>query len=208
MIDFWEALGRLAYDQELFNKFQEVLGQPPASGYLPMKDLMTEKKLPADGKTASPSTLRITATVLEIPREDYEKVQNFLRPILTEHYVSLFVAGELIWTFSRQDIRAAFTGLHDPISSVRLHAPSTSYFINLGLLLVDKLFREKVTEIAKADNDLAPLLPRLSDLERYHLKTVLRQARGSNRGRVLRVLRSQRLTTDLRDRSLTAVVLS
>src|SRR5579885_2168355 len=154
MIDFWEALGRLAYDQELFDQFQTLLGQPlPDGAYLPSEKLTTKKE-------------HITATVLRIPRESYEKVQDFMRPILTEHYVSLFVAGELIWTFSRKGIREAFANLHGPISARKLHAPSTSYFITLGLLLVDKLFRDKV---AKAGQDLS----RLSDPERQQLQTVL-----------------------------------
>src|SRR5579871_6337459 len=150
MIDYWEALGRLAYDKGLFDQFKEVLG-PPNPQYLPSETVTVKT---------------VTATVLNIPEDAYKSVQRFLTPILTEQYVSVFVAGELIWTFSQEKYRKAFANLYNPISRVKLHSPSTSYFIALGLLLVDKTFR---AEVAKSGKNRIELLPRLSDPQRDQL---------------------------------------
>jgi hypothetical protein len=154
MIDYWEALGRLACDKGLFDQFKEVLG-PPSPQYLPSETVTVN---------------HVTATVLKLPEDAYKSVQGFLSPILTEHYVSVFVAGELIWTFSQDKSRKAFAGLHASISKAKPDCPSTSYFIALGLLLVDKIFR---AEVAKGGKNRVEVLPRLSDLERDHVGALM-----------------------------------
>ena len=153
MIDFWEALGRLAYDKDLFDKFQEKLGPPTRL----RSERVTENK--------------VTATVLNISEKAYEAVQDFFGPILAEQFVSLFVAGELIWTFSWETTRDALAKMHGPISAMKFDNPPTSYFIALGLILVDARFRDKV---ATSTDNCVRALPRLSQPQRDHLVSVVK----------------------------------
>ena len=87
MIDYWEAIGRLAYDPELADGFLEVL--PPA-GEFPIVHV----KRP-EGE----------CTGVGIPKEVYEAVQGYLEPYLAEGYLSLTAAGELAWAFSYKEVR-------------------------------------------------------------------------------------------------------
>jgi hypothetical protein len=141
MIDYWEAIGRLAYDEKLFAEFEKILPTKPI-------------------KWITVAGVKITSTSLVITEGVYRDLQAFLRQILTEQYVSLFAAGELVWTFSQTATRTTFGLLQNEISQAepRLENPSTSYFITLGLLIVDGLFREKVAASPKGSAHLSPRL--------------------------------------------------
>jgi hypothetical protein len=130
VIDYWESIGRLAYYPELYAKFEEVL---PAAGQIP-------------NVAAQANNSKATATGLFIPDSQYKDVQDFLSPVLTEGFLSLMAAGELIWTFSFRESRAAFKQLQDLIAQAQpaLYGPSTSYFISLGLVIVDDVFRDQL----------------------------------------------------------------
>jgi hypothetical protein len=130
MIDYWEAIGRLATYKELNDEFLKIL--PPVGG-IPTKNA-------AGGGEYS------AGCGLDIPEQQYNAVQDFFRPVLTEQYLSLMSAGELIWTYSFPRSRGGMTKLEDRIAKAqpKLHGPSTNYYITLGILIVDELFREQV----------------------------------------------------------------
>jgi len=162
MIDYWEALGRLAYEKGLYAEFEKVLLYEfkrafPPNGTIPWVNV-TKKD--------------ITETGLDIPKHVYQRVQQFLGPILAEQHVSVFVAGELIWTFSGERARKGFEEMNAIVSQAppELFSPSTSYFIALGILLVDGNFRR---DVMKSADGGAALLPRLTDPQRKQLEAVL-----------------------------------
>lgn len=149
MIDFWEAIGRLATYERLNSKFVAIL-PPPA---------MIQA---VEGYVAFNSQ----APGLNIPPDQYQRVQDFFEPLLTENYLSLMAAGELIWAYSFEKSREAMKKLI-PITdrySVDLYGPSTRYFITLGALISDQYFRRDLTQ----ENTRAlKLIERLSDPEKH-----------------------------------------
>lgn len=164
MIDYWEAIGRLAYDEDLFSKFQKVLPSP--------ENIQWE--------TVTATAIKASSTCLNIPERQYKAVQAFLSPILTEQYLSLFAAGELIWTFNTEKSRESFCRMQPAILAAepRLPCPSASYFIALGLVIVDGLFRkeaERRTRKAPGTSEaLRDLLPRLSDPQRDQIMNLVK----------------------------------
>jgi hypothetical protein len=155
MIEYWEALGRLAYEKELFDEFKRALGPPVEVPWI----TVSVGKYPCSG--------------FDIAEAEYKKAQRFLAPILTEGFLSLMAAGELIWMFSTESVRAAFDHVNGIVSGTgpALYGPSTSYFIALGLIIVDPRFREKLQDSYEG---CFFTLPRLSDRERDQIKALLR----------------------------------
>lgn len=148
MIDFWEAIGRIATYEDLNSQFLELMPQA-----MQIPHVTTRAK-----KFGSVSV------GLDIPGEQYEKVQNFFAPILTENYLSLMSAGELIFTYSFQESRDAMQDLLKITSNLRpkVFGPSTKYFITLGVLIVDEIFRHNLRD--KGTSSLK-VIRRLSDPE-------------------------------------------
>jgi len=128
MIDYWEAIGRLAYYKDLNDEFEKIL---PAAGLIPRVTAQVRGD---------------TETALDIPAGEYEAVQDFFDPILTEPFLSLMSAGELIWTYSFQESRDAIKRLEAIVSQAQpeLFGPSTNYFITLGLVIADDAFRHSL----------------------------------------------------------------
>jgi hypothetical protein len=146
MIDFWEAIGRLATYKDLNNEFLKVL---PPVGVIPQ---------------VSAKTYDSTGVGLDIPQAQYEAIQTFFAPILSENYLSLMAAGELIWTYSYQKSRDAMNELIKLTSQAtpELFGPSTRYFITLGIVIVDDIFRHN---LQNKQADAVKVLLRLSDLD-------------------------------------------
>lgn len=146
MIDYWEAVGRLATYKTLNDRLVKVLPPPGA---------MSPVSVPFQGGTAAG---------FDIPQTQYDAVQQFLNPVLTEGYLSLMSAGEIIWTYSFQQSREAMQTLPDVIARAtpEVFGPSTRYFITLGILIVDEIFRHN---LQKADSEGVKAL-QLADSER------------------------------------------
>ena len=154
MIDYWEALGRLAFDAELTEGFLRVL--PPA-GLFPLVTATRDEH---------------QCTGVDIPGKFYDDVQRYLEPVLTEHYLSLTGAGELIWAFSYENVREFARALNKIVAKARprLSSPSTAYFISLGLVTADGRFRHKVM---KSDSRSLDRFRRMSDPEVKNLLGVM-----------------------------------
>jgi hypothetical protein len=152
MIDYWEAIGRLVYDEDLIYTFKTILPPPESIKVVTLTSRESDT----------------TSTCLDISEEKYKAVQACLSPVLAEQHLSLFAAGELIWTFYSEKSRNLFDQMCQLISQKgsRLNCPSTSYFIALGLVLVDRRFREEVIACTQA-------LPRLSAPQRDHIRALV-----------------------------------
>lgn len=148
MIDFWEALGRLVCDEELSRKFETVV--TPLSAALP-HTILPHKPI-------------------DIEDDAYNVVQSFWEPVLTQPYLSLMAAGELIWAYRFDESRQAMKTLQGIIAETKpkLHNPSTSYLIALGSIIADELLRPQVAH--KKPNPLA--IRRLSAPEQHHLTSL------------------------------------
>jgi hypothetical protein len=155
MIEYWEALGRLTYEKGLFSEFEKVLGPPTDVPWITATN--------GDYKSAC----------LDIQESQFTRVQEFFSPILTEQLLSLVAAGELIWMFSTKKLRAEFHHLHAIVSKTPpiLFSPSTSYFIALGIVIVDGPFRRKVEE---SEASRLRALPRLSGKQREQIQALLK----------------------------------
>ena len=152
MIDFWEAIGRLATYKRLNEEFLRVL--PPVEAV--SSEMVYSERLDATGVGAN------------IPEENYKEVQDFFDQILTENFLSLMSAGELIWSYNYQESRDAMNTIICITSKApsELFGPSTRYFISLGLLIVDSQFREGVK---KKTADATKVIRRLSDRAIDHI---------------------------------------
>ncbi len=152
MIDYWEAIGRLASDKKLADGLEKIL---PAPGEYPYSPTIRENQVFGG---------------LDIPKHLYDAVQAYLEPVLSQQYLSLTAAGELLWAYSYKEVRN-FIGVLNGILSTGAHpkveAPSASYFIALGLLVNDKGFREKVRD-GHADS-----IKRLRNLKPGHLENLM-----------------------------------
>ena len=122
MIDFWEAIGRLACDSKLQGDFYTTQPDP--------HPVPTTKA--ANGNIA-----------LDIEGVAYQKTQDFFEGVLTQGLLSLMSAGELIRAASFADSRAALAKMPAIISSASpaLAEPSTSYYIALGMIVIDEDYR-------------------------------------------------------------------
>ncbi len=145
MIDFWEAIGRLATYKDLNEKFLRVL--PPVGRIEPAR--------------VHSKTLDISGLGLDIPGKQYQAVQDFFHPILAENFLSLASAGELLWTYNFNESREAMNQLIDLTrrATPDLFDPSSRYFITLGLLIVDKTFRQN---LQNKEPDAVKIILRLS----------------------------------------------
>jgi hypothetical protein len=148
MIDYWEAIGRLASNAQLNNQFQSM-------------NACTKTRTAAlvyakDGSVAGNG--------LDIDKTDFDQVQGFIGGVLTEKSLSLIGAGELMWDFSFPQSRTAMVNLNGVISGVvtGLSNPSTAYFIALGKVIVDATLRNSLTAPGAK---LPATFPRLSAVE-------------------------------------------
>jgi hypothetical protein len=148
MIDYWEAIGRLASNAQLNNQFQNM-----AACTKPRKAALVYGK---DGSVAGNG--------LDIAKTDFDEVQGFIGKVLTEKTLSLIGAGELMWDFSFPQSRSAMVDVNGVIAGkvTGLGTPSTAYFIALGKVIVDATLRAAVT---KPGANLAAAFPRLSAVE-------------------------------------------
>jgi hypothetical protein len=155
MLEYWEAVGRLTYEKGLFSELEKVLGPPTDIPWI----------------TATNNNYK--SACLNIQEKQFRDVQDFFSPILTEQLLSLVAAGELIWMFSGGKLRTQFHHLHAIVSKTPpiLFGPSTSYFIALGIVIVDGLFRKKVEE---SDASCLKALPRLSDKQREQIQALFK----------------------------------
>ena len=145
MIDYWEAIGRLATYKDLNAALLEILPyvEPLSPVFVNVDDTHT-------------------AAGFQIPESQYKDVQKFFNPVLAEGCMSLMAAGEIIRTYAFQSSRDAMLKLQSVIAQTvpELYGPSARYFITLGILIVDGVFRHNLqTQRTKAEN----LLARLSD---------------------------------------------
>jgi len=145
MIDYWEAIGRLATYKDLSAALLEILPyvEPLSPVFVNVDDTHT-------------------AAGFQIPESQYKDVQKFFNPVLAEGCMSLMAAGEIIRTYAFQSSRDAMLKLQSVIAQTvpELYGPSARYFITLGILIVDGVFRHNLqTQRTKAEN----LLARLSD---------------------------------------------
>ena len=164
MIDFWEAIGRLASDKKLAEGFAALLPPPGPFRYVELKRSVYINN----------EQYQYPCTGVDIPEELYLNVQKYLEPVLAERYLSLMAAGELIMAFSYPQLREAAARLLDitAISEARpqFSSPSASYFINLGLLLVDTRFRHKVQ---RGEDYAVERLDYLPDAQRENLLAIM-----------------------------------
>jgi hypothetical protein len=167
MTDYWEAIGRLAYEAKLFAEFENSLPKAESIEY----ETIDAPAWAADAVRAE--TPPPTYTGLKLSPTQLEGIQKFLKSYLTEQRLSLFSAGELLWTFNHKDSRTAFLKVQAAIAKAaepHLSSPSSSFFVSLGIAVVDKHFREKLK--ASDPNHCDDILPRLSPLEKLEILTI------------------------------------
>ncbi len=159
MIDYWEALGRLATDAELHKNFEALKANQQAPQIV----------------TIHPNEGISTSRGLNIPGQSYTDVQGFFSGVLTEQVMSVMSAGELIWTYSFDKTRTAISNINQFMGKAQpqLSAPSTSYYIALGRVMVDDWACKQLTAPGA---DTAKLLPRLSVIEQQRLIGLLASA--------------------------------
>lgn len=129
MIDYWEAIGRLAYDNALAKGFEQIVPPPGEYPYLP-----TIKENQVFGGLAIPESL-------------YAAAQGYLEPVLSQQYLSLTATGELLWAYSYKQVRDFIGVLHGILTTEahpKVDSPPASYFMALGVLVNDKGFRKSV----------------------------------------------------------------
>jgi len=156
MIDYWEAIGRLACDVELAKGFLKVL---------PKKKLRSETVKRPEGP----------CTGVVIPGAAYQAVQRYLEPHLAEGYLSLTAAGELIWAFSYPEIRRFTLQVNRITANARprrVSSPSASYFITLGALIADGEFREDFLS-PSPDSSTQARLRRLPAVQLDNLRSIV-----------------------------------
>jgi hypothetical protein len=128
MIDFWEALGRMANDRRVCDAFIDSLVLPRTIERETVKDKRGDR------------------TGLNIPDGHYVGIQGFWRTRLHQGVVSIMAAGELDWTFSfgkpRDEIKKICEIVKQQGSAIE--SPTTAYFIGLGMLITDEYLRDAV----------------------------------------------------------------
>lgn len=150
MIDYWEAIGRLACDGELAKGLMGIL---PKAKPFPWVETIR------DGyKTFG----------IDIPLDLYSKVQNYLEPHLSEQWMSVNSAGELIWACSYPGVRKFLLGAGETLRVMEPKIPSvsTGYFIALGVVICDPGFRHA---LKANDARSARHMSRLSMPQQAHL---------------------------------------
>lgn len=162
MIDFWEALGRIVYNEATGQAFAQVAEplavklKPQAEPYQPGKPYY-----------------------LDIECADYEAVQNFWTSLLNQPYLSLMAAGDLIWIYYFQESQVKIKSLREAViqAEPKLVNPSPAYFIGLSLIILDKNFRSRVAASDKPEEVLSPgRLDWLSTQEKDNLTCLARNS--------------------------------
>jgi hypothetical protein len=158
MIDYWESIGRLASSKNLHEELTNTLDQ---GGQRHLRVVYATATAP-----------QIKTRVLDIHGAEYQMVQDVLSPVLTEKFLSLMAAGELIWTYRSKKSRDVIARLNGLMAGTGrdLNSPSTSYFIALGLVIVDAGFRQT---LKNSNGGSVELLPRLSPQEREQINTLI-----------------------------------
>jgi hypothetical protein len=159
MTDFWEAIGRMAYDGNLQRDFYATQPNPP-------QPVPTTKA--ANGNTA-----------LDIKGEDYQRTQEFFENVLTQRLLSLMAAGELIRAASFADSRTALAKIPAIISGALpgLVKPTTNFYIALGMLIIDEDYRAQL----RTGKVPVKSLPPMSSDEQDQLMKLLQSCDGAAR---------------------------